>query len=441
MWTCSASDKRETLGILDTIWPDKPGFKNPPPSTKGDEQAVAVAQDNAMAEAMAVLAPSHAVAARAAAMKARTEGRVDDAEAAAEAAAYFDAFSPWRGAEPEASIVPERGEDGLRGTIIKHHGKPLKDLPVFASTGLADRRLEIASVLAFYDSIGVGGVWHGGFSFTSAPVPVGQMRRLHKWASRKFGDIVEWARGVGAEIDFREFEPTPINGGKVIKYHVHFAMRGSTTAKDDVEEYIVARWPGAWFGRTPRTVKGVAGYFGRRDAADMLEWLPEHALTYCQQMKQKHPRAYYGDLDRYRKKHPGKPRQKDGGEWEWIEPARRPRRHRGAQRKDGPRIVRTALEWIDGELRAVMRVTGWRGSYADLAAAYDLTAVEYWADRWAQRRYGSYRRLSPESFSDLLDQLANTATLLPAGLEIATLSQAEFANFTMDDPADEVFVY
>lgn len=332
-----------------------------------------------------------------------------------------------------------------RGRKCADLGRRLRSLK-FWDARPGETREEVDAILDFFHARGVTHAWH--FGFRLAAEPVAQADFLARWSAEgdRIGDIVEQARKYGVEIIFVRVHAPPRHGGRLQDLHYHAIAIGDRADFARLMKYL-ADLPTVWAGEDPRPVGKLTGYLERPpaiahpkpgrtiDPAD--EWSPEWAYKFARLIQGRHLHwtRYYGAFLRYRRDDARKgkrPPQTPGGEW-------KPRTIR-APRQRHAQADGEAIEWIgtyrdeDGEVWPCLFVRGYRGDYDALAAKYDLTAAEAWGDT-----YQSKSTVNPESPSAAIEQWSYLLTLLPDGIAIESLSQAEYANYLLEDPTDDLF--
>lgn len=278
-----------------------------------------------------------------------------------------------------------------KGQRAVDYGRPRRRLCVFSTEARREQREAAVQMKAWLASLTPAErpqrVVQIRLRPRTGPTLVGCLREHHREQTEALGERLRYVR--------RQFrcEPLaygthhrPLEGGALIDLHFHVAV--AVDPKDDgpLLSYLRRRYDlhitdddasdPVPFHRSPESLavylrSGTERYVDDFEDHNLKEYLNQvynpKALHRYQALGRL--RDFAGHLNAKRLRP-----VEDAGGGLVLAPksVRRPRLAASARFRSGPSVLALSLAWVDGELRPVALVRGWRGRWADLAERYDL---------------------------------------------------------------------
>ena len=293
-------------------------------------------------------------------------------------------MGPWQSVE-ELTVVDLATEGGQS----ESRGRPLRRWPVFCATVRREQREAAAQIAAFVADERSAGravkIVHIRVR-PGAPVPVERLREYHREQCRRLSAQLAYVgKASGGLIVALAYgaHHRPVDGGRLIDWHAHVALIVQPGAGLRwLRDYLDGPTPDParlWIDEQDRADdpealavylrEGIARYVDRID--------PDALAVYVEQAQGLHRWQTLGPL----RAHVGRvraaglqSRRDEEGRVVLSPPPRRPA-CRPVWRTAGPAVLALRLAWIDGQLRPTALVRGWRGSWSEIAARYDLDAA------------------------------------------------------------------
>jgi hypothetical protein len=208
--------------------------------------------------------------------------------------------------------------------------------------------------------------------------PIAGLRLFHRERLKQLSDHLERISSRPGLIPLAwGVHHQPVLGGSFVDWHLHIAI----VVRDDADrqwlhEYLDARY--SWWTETEEHAEaaGLAWYLRASVARYAGDFTDENLAEYVRQAHKLHRYQTIGPLRRFltKAKQAGEQAVTDTTDRTILAPVtpRPPRRHLPHRLGATPLIAACRVAWIGDELRPVVLVRGWRGSWRDLTKRYDL---------------------------------------------------------------------